>query len=340
MLFSRSYSLGKRNLGVSCKARFMCAWATKEVGEQEKDFRTNPFVCGETDASCHPLFLAPCAPLRDLLSESLPAWRWGRDQQCSFAWRVPDSPCKQSVNSQTHLTPDHLFLNIVLPSLKQRFLCLTYSWGNWGTGSLWYLRFTQQLCRAQGLIQTILLVTPKLHPQYNFPDFLRDNLCSCSCPKVDQNYFSLTYIHYPFFGLLCSLCHSLLGLFCSSHHTFFGNGETFLKDIHSCCLLGYYLGWSEWGSKSSKKHLEAGTARCSLTLGSYSAALAGSAFALPPVLDEGSVAKLTALAGSYWWSVLQCSQCPCAADTEILMIQICLGTFKKGGGEEDDDSSR
>lgn len=38
---------------------------------------------------------------------------------------------------------------------------------------------------------------------------------------------------------------------------------------------------------------------CSLTLGRYSASLAGSAFALPPVLDEGSVAKLTALAGSY-----------------------------------------
>lgn len=112
----------------------MCAWATKEVGEQEKDSRANPFVCGETDASCNPVMLTLLAPLRDLLSESLPVWRWGRDWQCSFAWRVPDSPCKQSVNSQTNLPPGHLLLNIILPSLESWFLCLTYRWGNWGMG--------------------------------------------------------------------------------------------------------------------------------------------------------------------------------------------------------------
>lgn len=91
---------------------------------------------------------------------------------------------------------------------------------------------------------------------------------------------------------------------------------------------------------SSKKQLKTWTAIGSLTLGEYSVSLPVSAFALTPPLDEGSVANLTALAGSYWWSALQCSQCLWTADTEILMIWICSGRFKKGGGEEEDDIGR
>ena len=75
MLFSRSYPLGKINLGVSCKARLMCAQGMKQVGEQERDFRIKQYVCGETDASCNPHLILLLAPLRDLLSVSLAAWR-------------------------------------------------------------------------------------------------------------------------------------------------------------------------------------------------------------------------------------------------------------------------
>jgi len=50
---------------------------------------------------------------------------------------------------------------------------------------------------------------------------------------------------------------------------------------------------------SSKKHLKTTTARCSPSLGGFLVSLPVSAFALTPPLDEGSVANLTAFAGSY-----------------------------------------
>lgn len=86
--------------------------------------------------------------------------------------------------------------------------------------------------------------TPQLHRRTVSPDFLRDYLCGsprCHIFKATES-GSLTYVHHTFFGLLRSLCHSLLGLFCSSHHAFFSDGEPFLKDIHPSGCPGYQLG--------------------------------------------------------------------------------------------------
>lgn len=47
----------------------------KQVGEQDEDFRTKHYVCGETDASCNLRLITLLAPLGDLLSVSLAAWR-------------------------------------------------------------------------------------------------------------------------------------------------------------------------------------------------------------------------------------------------------------------------
>lgn len=85
MLFSGSHPSGKMNSGVSCKARLMHAPGTKQVSEQEKDFRIKQYVCGETDASCDPHLIGLLAPLRDLLNVCLTAWRRDADQQCPDA---------------------------------------------------------------------------------------------------------------------------------------------------------------------------------------------------------------------------------------------------------------
>lgn len=161
---------------------------------------------------------------------------------------------------------------------------------------MWHSRLTQQLCdRAEDAIQTSHHSLSSSSHNIIPLDLLRDNLHSSSCSKYSLKTASLTYIHHPFFSLLSSFCHSLLGLLCSSYHTFFSNGETFLKDIHSCCLIEYYLDYlSEEQQQKAPRDWD-----CSLTLSEYSVSLPVSAFALTPLLDEVSVANLASFAVSY-----------------------------------------